>query len=233
MLGGMNEGPSILEPVEDQSAHSAEPGKRWTWDRLGPLASKVALELFIVFIGVSAAFAVENYRDTRQQDMRRQAIYRALDRELTQMAETHGPVFQREMSEQLIAWDRAVARGERPLPPAFRMPRAERPPTGVWDATVATGSIELVDPELFYELARFYNRADSAGNLYQRYATAAQADVWPRLNEGPSAFWESDGDLRPEVKAHVQRLRDFRDRQGLLDEEARVVRAKLRQAAAD
>lgn len=222
-----------MEPMEEPSAHSDKPAKRWSWEKFGPLVSKVALELFIVFIGVSAAFAVENYRDARQQDTRREAIYRALDRELTQMAETLGPVIQREMVEQLAAWDRALARGERPLPPAYRMPHAERPPTGVWDAAVATGSIELVDPELFYELARFYNRADSAGNRYQRYAATAQVDVWPRLNEGAGAFWEPDGELRPEIKAHVQRLRDFQQSQGQLGQEARQIRAKLRQAAAD
>ncbi|MDP9421768.1 MAG: hypothetical protein M3Q19_02860 [Pseudomonadota bacterium] len=135
--------PDIVDLPADQPAASVGRGMR---ERLVPLLSKIALELFIVFIGVSAAFAVENYRDSRHQDMRREAVYRALDRELTQMAETHGPMFQRQMSEQLAAWDRAVQRGERPLPPAFRMPRAERPPTGVWDAAVATGSIELVDP---------------------------------------------------------------------------------------
>jgi hypothetical protein len=231
MLGGVRDDPSLLESTGDLAV--SVPGKRWTWERFGPLVSKIALELFIVFVGVSAAFAVENYRDARQQDLRRQAVYRALDRELTQMAETHGPVFQREMTEQLTAWDRAVARGERPLPPTFRMPRAERPPTGVWDAAVATGSIELIDPELFFELARLYNRAESAGDLYQRYATSAQGDVWARLDEGAGAFWQPDGKLRPEIKAHVQRLRDFQDVQGQRVEEAREIRAKLRQAAAN
>lgn len=95
MLVYMNDGPSLLEPVEN----SPKRGLRWTRGKFGPQASKVALELFIVFVGVSAAFAVENYRDARQQDVRREAIYRALDRELTQMAETHGPVFQRQMTD--------------------------------------------------------------------------------------------------------------------------------------
>lgn len=221
--------PDVIDLTPEQPASTSA---RRAQKKFGPLLSKIALELFIVFVGVSAAFAVENYRDARQQDLRRQAVYRALDRELSQMAETHGPVFQREMTEQLTAWDRAVARGERPLPPAFRMPRAERPPTGVWDAAVATGSIELIDPELFFELARLYNRADSAGDLYQRYATSAQADVWARLDEGAAAFWQPDGKLRPEIKAHVQRLRDFRDLQGQRVVEARELRAKLRQAAA-
>ena len=195
------------------------------------LLSKIALELFIVFVGVSAAFAVENYRDARAQKERRQAVYLALDRELTQMAETHGPRFQSEMTKELNAWDKAIARGEKPLPPTFRLPGAERPPTGVWDAAVATGSIELIDPELFYELARFYNRADSAGNLYQRYSEGAQTYIWPYLEEGPKAFWAPDGKLRPEVLVSVQRLRDFRQRQGELDREAQQLRARLRRAA--
>jgi hypothetical protein len=222
----MTDGPSQLEPVDDQAV--PKPGKHWIWDRLGPLASKVALELFIVFVGVSAAFAVENYRDARNEDSRREAIYRALDRELMQMAETIGPVLQRQMTEQLEAWDRAIARGEKPLPPNFRIPDAERPPTGVWKAATATGTIELIEPELMFELARFYMRADSAGDLYQRYATSAQVDVWPHLAEGPSAFWKPDGELRYEIAAHVQRLRDFQDRQGKLSGQAKSLREKLK-----
>ena len=197
------------------------------------MLSKIALELFVVFAGVSAAFAVDDYREARSQDMQRQAVYKALDRELTQMAETHGPMFQREMTRQLAAWDNALDRGERPMPPTFKLPGAERPPTGVWDAAVATGSIELIDPELFYELARFYNRANSVGVLYQRYSQGAQADIWPRVKEGPGAFWISDGKLRPEVLVDVQRLRDFSERQGQLSREAQQLRSKLRRAAAE
>ena len=173
-MGDDGAAPDILEMDADQPAGRQTGGAR---GKFGSLLSKIALELFIVFVGVSAAFAVENYRDERNEDSRREAVYRALDRELKQMAETHGPVLQRQMTEQLAAWDRAIARGERPLPPDFRIPDAERPPTGVWKAATATGTIELIEPELMFELARFYMRADSAGDLYQRYASAAQVDV--------------------------------------------------------
>lgn len=222
---GNGAAPDIIELDADRAA-GPQTGR--VQERLGPFLSKIALELFIVFIGVSAAFAVENYREARNEDSRREAIYRALDRELKQMAETVGPVLQRQMTEQLEAWDRAVARGEKPLPPDFRIPDAERPPTGVWKAATATGTIELIEPELMFELARFYMRAESAGDLYQRYASSAQADVWPHLAEGPSAFWRPDGTLRHEIAAHVQRLRDFRDRQGKLSGQAKSLREKLK-----
>ncbi len=202
-------------------------------NKFGALLPKVALELFVVFIGVTAAFAVEDYRDRRDEDERRAAVYRALDRELRQMAETHGPRFDRRMTAELNMWDQLLASGHRPVPPTFKLPGAEGPPTGAWQAAVATGSIELVDPELFYELARFYNRAETAGILYQRYSAAAQAEVWPRLNEGPKAFWTADGGLTPATKAHVQRLRDFRDRARANSAEASVLRSKLRRVLPD
>ncbi len=219
---------------------SSKPAKRRAQPRpetnrraLGSYLPKVALELFIVFVGVSAAFAVEDYRDKREENERREAIYRALDHELRQMAETHGPVFQRQMTEQLAVWDGAVQRGERPLPPTFKLPGASGPPTGVWDAASATGSIELIQPELFYELGRFYNRARTAGELYKSYSESARTYVWPLLNEGSPAFWEQDGDLKPEIRVHLQRLRDYRDRQAALGEEARMLRAKLKRAAGE
>lgn len=205
--------------------------RKWAWVPPGPLLSKIALELFAVFAGVTAAFAVDDYRSQRDQDERRRAIYRALDRELKQMAETHGPGYQREMARELASWDQALEKGERPVPPAFKLPGAERPPTGVWDAAVASDSIELVDPELFYKLARFYIRASSVGNLYQRYASSAQSDVWPYLADGPAAFWQPNGRLRPEIRAHVQRLRDFQIQQGRLGLEAQQLRKELKVAA--
>ena len=216
----------MSEPVSSRS----ENPKR---GRFGPLLSKIALELFIVFVGVSAAFAVENYRDARAQDQRREAVYAALDRELKQMAETHGPILQKRMTEQLDAWDRAVARGEKPVPPSFRIPDAERPPTGVWNAAVASGTIELVEPELMFELARFYTRAETVGDLYQRYSAAAQVDIWPHLREGSSAFWQPNGRLKDEIAADVQRLRDFRDRQRSLSKEAKLIRERLKQASSN
>ena len=221
--------PDIIELDAGQSAASNRHGIQ---EKFGPFLSKIALELFVVFVGVSAAFAVDDYRERRQEQDRREVIYGALDFELRQMAETFGPFYQRQMTAQLKAWDMAVARGERPLPPTFKLPGAHGPPTGVWDAAAATGSIELVDPEYFYELGRFYNRARTAGELYRGYAESARVHVWPFLSDGPDAFWQPDGKLKPEIRVHLQRLRDFRDRQRSLMEEARVLRAKLKDSAA-
>lgn len=215
------------------AATSTRPHRAGRGANIRAALPKVALDLFVVFTGVYAAFGLENYRNSRERDHRRDAVCSALDRELGQMAETQGPAFQREMTKELADWDAAITSGRQPLPPTFKLAGAERPPTGVWDAAVASNSLELIQPELFFELARFYNRAKSAGDLYQRYAASAQADVWPRLAEGRDAFWSRDGHLRPEITADVQRLRDFKERQADLGKEARQLRSQLRNSCGD
>ena len=192
---------------------------------------KLALELFVVFIGVSGAFALEGYRADRERAELRRALYGALDNELSNMTEK-GPTFNREATGQLDAWDRAVARGVHPLPPTFRIP-IERPPTGVWDAAVQSNAIDLIEPSLFFEVASFYNRVDSLATQFQRYSVAAEQDVWPRLRDGPRAFWSSNGQLRPEIATHVLRLRNWRQQQAMNTEEASSLRARIRNAAKD
>ena len=84
-----------------------------------------------------------------------------------------------------------------------------------------------------FELARFYTRAETVGDLYQRYSAAAQVDIWPHLREGSSAFWQPNGRLKDEIAADVQRLRDFRDRQRSLSKEAKLIRERLKQASSN
>ena len=49
----------------------------------------------------------------------------------------------------------------------------------------------------------------------------------------PAAFWQPNGKLRPEIQAHIQRLRDFRTQQGRLGIEARQLRKQLQRSSKD
>jgi hypothetical protein len=190
---------------------------------------KLAFELFVVFTGVTAAFALEAYRADQERREVRSAVYDALDNELNQFANTVGPTLNREATRQLAQWDEAVARGEHPVPPTFRMP-IERPPTGVWEAATRSQAIDLIDPKLFFELARFYNREATLGDQFQRYSSEAEKYVWPLAAQGPTAFWDSGGSLKPAIAAHILRLRNWRDQQARNNAEARSLRLRLREA---
>jgi hypothetical protein len=183
----------------------------WTQDRMTrhrALIGRFLFELVIVFVGVTAAFALEDYREGREERQYRERMVGGLRASLNDIV-VHQSEIEREIDAKLAAFDLAIRRWERPAPPVYREPGGERPPVRVWEGLVATGAARSLEPELFFRLARFYGRADSSGDRYQRYNAFTEERVLPYLGQ-PEVFYDG-GKLRPEYAAYVERLRDFRD----------------------
>lgn len=172
------------------------------------LIGRFLFELVIVFVGVTAAFALEDYREGREERQYRERMVGGLRASLNDIVVHQGEI-EREIDAKLAAFDLALRRGEQPVPPVYREPGGERPPVRVWEGLVATGAARSLEPELFFRLARFYGRADSSGDRYQRYNAFTEERVLPYLGQ-PEVFYDG-GKLRPEYAAYVERLRDFRD----------------------
>ena len=88
---------------------------------------QLLLDLVIVFLGVYAAFWVDNYRDSLAEQERSKEIAQAILRGLedTIQAETS---FIESSVAGLADWQEARERGESPPPFYFRVPGSERPP---------------------------------------------------------------------------------------------------------
>jgi len=170
--------------------------------------AKLALELFVVFIGVSAAFWLEEWRQDRRRIEDARAVYSALADEVRLPAKTAGPPMNAEIEARLAAWRRQRAAGERPALAHYVIDGARRPPTGVWDAAVSSGTINLIGPHMTYCLARFYNRLKSVGDIWVRYDDFTVTEVIPYLDD-PAAFYDARGALKPQYFAHVQQLERY------------------------
>lgn len=177
--------------------------------RLRDAALRLAFELLVVFMGVSAAFFVDSYRERQQSEARSRQVYLALDRELGRYVE-FAPVLAGLMTARLDAWAAARRAGERPPPAYYHEPSGERIPATVWDATLASGGVNVVDPTLFYALAEHYNRLNSISDRYARYNEFTERELLPR-ERTPAAFYDArTGELLPAYAAHMDRLRDIR-----------------------
>lgn len=188
------------------------------------LIGRFLFELVIIFVGVTAAFALEDYRESREERQYRERMVGGLRASLNDIV-THQSEIEREIDAKLAAFDLALRRGEQPVLPVYREPGGERPPVRVWDGLVATGAARSLDPQMFFRLARFYGRADSSGDRYQRFNTFAENRVLPHLSQ-PAVFYDA-GKLRPEYAAYVERLRDFREDGHELIVQARQLRDAL------
>ena len=191
------------------------------------LIGKVAFEIVIVFVGVTAAFALEGARRDREERAYRSSIIAALVPTLDD-ALRHGRDFEHESQAKLTAFDAAVGRRERPALPIIRESDAERPPVRVWDSVVATGAARALPPALLFRLARFYNRQESFGERYVRYATYTEEHIYP-LGSDRAAIYDGSGNLRPEYAAYVDRLRELLTASRKLTVQVKSLRSELAQ----
>jgi hypothetical protein len=188
------------------------------------LLGRIAFELTVVFVGVTAAFALENFREARQEASYYRTMIGGLRASLDDAA-THGAEINGQIANLLRDFDEATKRGEKPIPPVYRENGGERPPTRAWDGIVATGAARSLDPALFFRLALFYSRADSFGERYLRYNAFSEERVLPHLGDA-AAFYDG-GRLRPEYAAYVDRLRDLEREGNAMVAEAASLRDSL------
>lgn len=174
----------------------------------GRSAKGLLLELIVIFVGVLGAFFAEDARQQREDDRRAEHIYTALQGELEAFL-ARVPLVIEEIESKVAAWDEASRAGERPAPPYYREPRAEAPPTAIWTATLASGGVALLDPDLFNDLAGYYNRLESVIDRYRRYNASTETHLIPTLAMGDSAFYGEDGELLGVFRMHLQLLREI------------------------
>jgi hypothetical protein len=172
------------------------------------LIGKFAFELVIVFVGVTAAFALENVRERATEAHYRTEMVAAMRPTLDDTIR-HNAAFDHEVAGKLAAFDAAIAAGKEPALPFFRETNSERPPIRAWDGLVASGAARAISPALFFRLALFYTRQESFGERYVRYNDFTEQRVLAAGND-PAVFYDpATHALRPEFSAYVNRLRDL------------------------
>ena len=190
-------------------------------ERHRELIGRFTFELIIIFVGVTAAFALENARQNREEARYRVQMVSALRTSLDDWA-VHGKEIERHIDALLHDYDLARQRGLQPTLPVYRESGGERPPTRAWDGIVATGAARALDPTLFFRLSRFHGRADSLGDRYIRYNDFSEQRVLP-YTSGPETFYTEHGQLKPEYAAYLDRLRDLqREHRALVIEAAQL-----------
>jgi len=191
------------------------------------LALRLGAELLVVFVGVLGAFWVEGYSQKLEDRQKAGAILEALAAELNNFV-VEGPNVVEGMSRSLAQYDERSARGERPPPAFYREPGAETPSISVWNSALASGAVDLLDPQLFFTLAAFYNRVESASARYVRYNLFTEQEILPLLSLGPSAFYDPSGEtIEPRFEVHMDMLRTLRDEVAVVVDRADEIRQQV------
>lgn len=185
---------------------------------------RLLFEIVIIFIGVTAAFALEAARQEREEQRYRESMIAAMVPTFDDM-QRHNRIFIKEAEAKIEAFDRDLTAGKQPLLPIYREGGAERPPMRAWDGIVASGVSKALPPELYFQLSQFYNRQESIGERYVRYADMTERDIYP-LGLNQKGIYGPTG-LKPQYAAYVDRLRDLVAATKKIDPQAREMKTKV------
>ena len=184
-------------------------------------------ELVIVFVGVYAAFWVDNYRESRKDEERTAQIVQTLHEDLQDFITTTRR-HQDHITTSLDAWEAARAHGDKPPPYVLRMARSESPPISVWQAVSQSSLVELLEPSLLFDLGFFYSELEGVGVKFVRYSTFTDEFILPGMKRDSGWFYDdASGQLKPEFAAHMDRLLEYQEDTRVLAEWAECLIERL------
>jgi len=201
----------------------AERDQQQTWrSHLGWLAG----QLLVIFLGVTAAFIVENYRENlSQREELRQAVA-GLVSDLERY-EVRGVQFADGFDSAIAKWKAADEKGERAVPGYYRIPGASHPPIAAWTTTVNSGIARMLEPTLRRDLGYYYNEFVGVHDKYDRHNQFTEREILPRLATGPDAFYGPDGKLLPIFRVHMDLQSEFAAELRKLSQMAHELRLRL------
>lgn len=192
----------------------------------------VGIEVFAVVLGVLLALQASAWAEQRQERAYREQMVSALVTVLDQFA-GHGNDIGQDIQHKVGEFDRARAAGLRPAPPVYQEVQpgsfsAERPPSSLWRAIVATGAANRMDADRLLGLTLFFDRADSFGERYLRYNRFSEEHILPYIDQ-PQRFYGPDGRIDPLVAAHVDQLRGIGQAASAMSAQARQLSREIEQ----
>lgn len=194
------------------------------WRNHRALVGKLLFEIVIIFIGVTAAFALESARQNREEQRYRETMIAAMIPLFDDFARHNEGLYA--MEPKLAAFERAVAAGEKPMIPIFRERGSERAPVRSWDGIVATGIPRALPPKLYMDMSLFFTRQESLGERFVRYISFAESEIEP-MRSDPSTFYDVTGKLKPRYAASVEQLRGIIAGTRFTEEQSRALKAQI------
>jgi hypothetical protein len=173
----------------------------WTKHLIGRLT-----ELVIVFIGVYAAFALNEYQIHKQEQQRRHQILLYLEKQATTSADKLRQVTTR-YDEQMNAFLTQLAKGEMPEIDPLAFASSHNANETNW--ILHGGGLELLDIATIARLKDVDTAASVSDSAFAHIQQLSDQLIVPHLGEGRSFFYDpATKQLRPEYAKYPDILKE-------------------------
>ena len=164
-------------------------------------------ELLFVFLGLYGAFLLERMHDDKMDLLRKRQILEALVQEFTG--------YESELSEASTALDEGYgvpfftkyAGGERPFPRQIPLVGMGNVNTGIWEAMLGSGGMEVLEVKKIQEVQAFFKAYQDFLQLLQGFKELYNSFILAEYDHNASFFYEVKGtELRDKYKWYVNQL---------------------------
>ncbi|MBD3337057.1 MAG: hypothetical protein GF355_16200 [Candidatus Eisenbacteria bacterium] len=163
------------------------------------------IELIIVFVGVYAAFALSEHQQQQRAQEHREQIRQALVREIESITVRTGRAAV-EIPRLIAQFDSSMAAGE--MPPLIPLIEPLRVRAHLWEATLESGGLNLLDVPTLYRISEFYNSLNAGFEQQNQLRGLSERVLIPNLGKDKDEFYDpSTRRLRPKYSWYLDGLR--------------------------
>jgi hypothetical protein len=170
-------------------------------------SSWLVAELVLVFLGMYGAFLLERMHDEELDLLRKKQILQALVDEFKNYEEELSEASHRLDEGYGIPFFTAYSSGEKPFPTPIPFGGMGSVNTGIWEAMLQSGGIEVLEVEMIHSVQGFFKKLQDLLDLYSRFERLTENLILPMMDESVDFFYESNNtELRSKYKWYVNSL---------------------------
>jgi len=174
---------------------------------LGAKFGWLVAEVVLVFLGMYGAFVLERMHDDDMDLLRKRQILQALVDEFENYEEELSSASSSLDEGYGIPFFTAYSSGEKPFPRPIPFGGMGSVNTGIWEAMLQSGGIEVLEVELIQGVQGFFKKLQDLLDLYSRFERLSESMILPEMDQSVVFFYEPEGsELRDKYKWYVNSL---------------------------
>ena len=164
-------------------------------------------ELVFVFLGMYGAFLLERMHDDDMDLLRKRQILQALVDEFEDYETELGSASSSLDEAYGVPFFTAYGAGERPFPTPIPYGGMGSVNTGIWEAMLQSGGIEVLEVEVIQKVQVFFKKLQDLLDLYSRFERLTEQMILPEMDQEVDFFYQAEGpELRDKYKWYVNSL---------------------------
>jgi hypothetical protein len=164
-------------------------------------------ELVFVFLGMYGAFLLERMHDDDMDLLRKRQILQALVDEFEDYEKELGSASTSLDEAYGVPFFTAYSAGEKPFPTPIPYGGMGSVNTGIWEAMLQSGGIEVLEVEVIQQVQVFFKKLQDLLDLYSRFERLTEQMILPEMDQEVSFFYQAEGpELRDKYKWYVNSL---------------------------